>query len=76
MIDVTLAVDTEERTVEVPPDLAAALEADPQARSAWDALSYTSRKERARSVAEAKKPETRERRLRATLAALGSGSGS
>jgi hypothetical protein len=73
-IDVTLALDTAERTVEVPPDLAAALSADPQAKAAWDALSYTTRKERARGIAEAKRPETRARRLAATLELLSGGS--
>jgi hypothetical protein len=69
-IDVTLALDTAERTVEPPPELAAALHADPAARSAWDALSYTVRKEHARGIAEARKAETRARRLEATLALL------
>jgi hypothetical protein len=67
MIDVTLARDTAERTVEVPPDLAAALLEDPAAAAAWDRLSYTSRKEHLRAIAEAKKPETRARRLQAAL---------
>ena len=40
-----------------------ALAADDAARAAFDALSYTRRKEIARSIAEAKRPETRERRL-------------
>jgi Bacteriocin-protection, YdeI or OmpD-Associated/Domain of unknown function (DUF1905) len=71
---VTLALDTAERTVEVPPDLAAALSADPQAKAAWDALSYTTRKEHARDIAEAKRPETRARRLAATLELLSGGS--
>jgi len=70
MIDVTLARDTAERTVEVPPDLAAALLEDPAAAAAWDTLSYTTRKEHARAIAEAKKPETRARRLEAALASL------
>jgi antitoxin component of MazEF toxin-antitoxin module len=72
-VEVTLARDTDERTVEPPPDLAAALEADPVARAAWDRWSFTARKEHARAIAEAKKPETRARRLRATLDCLRSG---
>jgi len=40
------------------------------AAAAWDALSYTDRKEIARSLDEAKKPETRERRLAAALERL------
>lgn len=62
-VDAVIAVDAGERTVEVPPALAEALDADPALRAAFDALSYTMRKEHARSVAEAKQDATRERRL-------------
>lgn len=67
---VTVAADTAERTVEVPRELAEALEADPEARAAFEALSYTHRKEHARAVAEAKRPETRARRVARTLELL------
>ena len=60
--DVTLEHDSGPRTVEVPADLAAAL-AQAGATEAFDKLPYSQRKEHARSVAEAKKPETRERRV-------------
>lgn len=66
-VSVTVALDTAERTVEVPPELAEALEADPEAKAAFAALSYTHRKEHALAVAEAKRPETRARRVAATL---------
>jgi hypothetical protein len=66
-ITVELAVDTAPRIVETPPDLAAALKRDRRAAAAWEALSYTSRKEHARGLEEAKRPETRERRLAKTL---------
>jgi ribosomal protein L11 len=69
-VDLTLEVDTAERTVEIPPDLAAELKMDPAAKAAWDALSFTTRKEHARGIAEAKKPETRARRLESTLRML------
>jgi len=62
-IDAVIAVDTGERTVDMPPALADALDADPALRAAFDALSYTNRKEHARSIAEAKQEATRERRL-------------
>jgi hypothetical protein len=60
--DVTLEHDAAPRTVEVPEDLAAAL-AEAGVRDAFDALAFTYRKEHARSVADAKRPETRERRV-------------
>ncbi|MNI97365.1 hypothetical protein D3C73_1560010 [compost metagenome] len=62
-IDAVIAVDTGERTVDMPPALADALDAHPALRAAFDALSYTNRKEHARSIAEAKQEATRERRL-------------
>jgi hypothetical protein len=69
-LDVGIELDDAPRTVEVPPDLAAALAASPRAARAWEALAYSHRKEWVRSVEEAKKPETRERRVRAAIAAL------
>jgi hypothetical protein len=69
-IDVELTLDTAPRTVEVPPDLRAALDASPTAAAAWEKLSYTYRKEHARSVLDAKKAETRTRRIAAVVAKL------
>ncbi|MBV9471582.1 MAG: YdeI/OmpD-associated family protein, partial [Solirubrobacterales bacterium] len=46
---------------------------DARARQAFDALSYTDRKELARSVAEAKREETRSRRVANALALLRAG---
>ncbi len=63
VITIELELDNAPRTVAPPDDLAAALVRDRKATSAWDALSYTNKKEMARSIAEAKKPETRARRL-------------
>lgn len=69
-IEVTLELDTSPRTVEVPADLAAALDARPGAREAFDRLSYTTRKEHVRQVETAKAAETRERRVARILDAL------
>lgn len=68
-ITVELTLDTTERTVELPDDLAAAL-ADSGVRSAFDALAPSTRKAHAGSVAEAKAPETRARRIAKIVAAL------
>jgi uncharacterized protein YdeI (YjbR/CyaY-like superfamily) len=46
------------------------LQANPSASAAFDALRYSHRREHARYVAEAKKPETRERRARRTVETL------
>ena len=69
-IDVDLAVDTTPRTVDVPDDLQSALDASPAAAAAWDKLSYTHKKEHARSVLDAKRPETRTRRIAAVVTKL------
>ena len=66
-LDVGIELDAAPRTVEVPADLAAALAADPAAQSAWSALAYTHQKEWVRSISEAKKPETRQRRVAAAV---------
>jgi uncharacterized protein YdeI (YjbR/CyaY-like superfamily) len=72
-VEVTLELDTAPRTVEVPDDLAAALAQKPGAKAAFDALSYTLRKEHVRQVEEAKAQETRERRIAKIVAQLGKG---
>ena len=61
-VEVGVELDTAERTVEVPADLAAALDAAPGARAAFDALSFSRQRERVLSVESAEKPETRQRR--------------
>jgi hypothetical protein len=66
-ITVELALDTGPRVVEPPPDLTHALKRDKKAAAAWEALSYTNKKEIARGLEESKKPETRERRLASAL---------
>jgi Bacteriocin-protection, YdeI or OmpD-Associated/Domain of unknown function (DUF1905) len=62
-VKVDLVLDTEPREVAVPDDLSAALQRRPSARKTFDALAYSHRKEWVRSVEDAKKPETRQRRI-------------
>ena len=69
-VDVVVSRDDRPRVLEIPPELAAALAADPAAQAAFDRLSFTNRKEIATSVGEARRPETRERRLGAVMARL------
>jgi len=70
MVDVLLELDTAPRTIEPPADLARALARDKKIAAAWDRLSFTNKKEMAGSLEEAKRPETRERRLAAALKKL------
>ena len=65
--EVEIAVDTTERTVDVPEDLAAALEADPALEAAFAALAPSRRKELARWVADATRAETRADRVAKAL---------
>lgn len=72
-VEVTIELDTEPRTVEVPDDLVAALAAKPGATEAFEALAFSARKEFVRQVNEAKALETRQRRIAGIVAKLGSG---
>jgi Bacteriocin-protection, YdeI or OmpD-Associated/Domain of unknown function (DUF1905) len=72
-IEVEIALDTAPRTVEVPPDLAAALDAEPAARRTFDALSYSMQRFWVEPVAGAKTEETRQRRIEKAVATLREG---
>lgn len=69
-ISVTMERGTEERAVEVPEDLAAALTENPDAQKYFDSLAYSHRKEYVGFVTEAKKPETRAKRIARTIEML------
>jgi hypothetical protein len=73
-VTLSLALDTAPREVEVPPALARALEGEPALRAHFDGLAFTHRKEFARWIAEAKREETRERRVTRALEMLREGS--
>ena len=60
-------------TVDPPPDLAAALAGDPEARAAFDGLSFTHQREYADWVTEAKREATRARRVSQTVQMLRDG---
>jgi hypothetical protein len=72
-IDLQLELDTKPREVDVPEALATALAKDANARAAYEKLSYTHRKEYARWIAEAKRDETRERRVAKAIEQLRAG---
>lgn len=72
-VEVQLELDRAERVGELPEGLARALEADPDARAAFEALAVTHRKEFARWVQEAKRDETRQRRIAHTLEMIHAG---
>jgi hypothetical protein len=72
-VEVEVELDTAPRTVEVPADLAAALDADPAVRGRFDALSYSLQRRHVLAVEGAKTDATRERRVAGVLAALTAG---
>ncbi len=72
-IDVSVELDTAPRTVDVPPDLAAALDAEPEARAFFNGLSNSNKKWHVLSVLGAKTDETRRRRVEKSVAMLREG---
>jgi hypothetical protein len=60
---VTLALDTEKRVVTAPADFVRALKAAPPAWDRWQELSYSHQREHVEAIQQAKKDETRARRL-------------
>jgi hypothetical protein len=69
-LDVEVEVDTEPRSVEVPPDLAAALAAEPVLKEAFEKLSYSQQRQHTLAVEGAKTADTRQRRVDGVLAKL------
>jgi len=72
-VTVEMELDDAPREVDVPQELASALADAPGARSAFDTLSFTHRKEYAGWIAEAKREETRRTRVEKAVAMLRGG---
>jgi Bacteriocin-protection, YdeI or OmpD-Associated/Domain of unknown function (DUF1905) len=62
-VEVTIAADTAERRVDIPEDLGAAFAENGDARREFEALSYSHQREYVEWIEEAKKPDTRVRRI-------------
>ncbi len=73
IVTIELVRDDRPREVDVPDELAQALSRDAVAREVYEGLSFTHRYEYARWVAEARKPETRVRRVNRSLEMLRAG---
>jgi hypothetical protein len=63
VVELELAPDTAPREVTVPPDLAGALGQDEVAKKFFDSLSYSHQRAYVLWIEDAKKPETRQRRV-------------
>ena len=72
-VPVTMERDTEARTVTPPTDFARALKTNEKARSLWEKLSYTHKREHVEHIEDAKKPETRQRRIERAVERLAAG---
>jgi hypothetical protein len=72
-VDVDIELDTAPRELALPEDFAMALDADPEARRTFDALSYSNRSWHVLSIEGAKTAETRQRRIEKSIATLHEG---
>ena len=72
-VAVEIELDTEPREVTLPSDFAAALATHPEARRFFDGLTHSQRRAFVEPIEDAKKPETRERRLKRAVTALREG---
>ncbi len=73
-VHVRIELDTEERIIEIPPELEELFKSRPELQAVYDKWSYTKRKELARSISEAKRPETKAKRLAKGISLLESNS--
>jgi hypothetical protein len=73
VLEVEVVLDTAVREVEVPADLAAALETEPAAKAFWDGMSFSNKSWHVLQIAGAKAAETRARRVARTLAMMAEG---
>jgi len=69
-IEVTIALDTEERVVDVPADFQKILNKNPVAKKKFSTLSYSKKKEIVGPIKDAKTEETRQRRIEKGLSML------
>ena len=69
-VEVEIELDTAERVLDVPDDLAAAIAADPAAQSFWDSISYSRRRRIVLAVEGAKAADTRLRRIEKSVTDL------
>jgi bifunctional DNA-binding transcriptional regulator/antitoxin component of YhaV-PrlF toxin-antitoxin module len=69
-VEVDVELDTAPRTVDVPDDLAAALDAEPALRQRFDGMSYSHQLQHVLAVTAAKAEDTRARRVAAVVAAM------
>ncbi|MCX6049198.1 MAG: YdeI/OmpD-associated family protein [Chloroflexi bacterium] len=72
-VDVDIELDTEPRTVTVPPDFQAALDSDSEAKRFFEGLSYSNKSRHVLAIEGAKTAETRQRRIDKAVSDLRAG---
>jgi len=73
VLELDVVLDTRERTIDVPEDLAAALAGEPAARAFFDGLSFSNKRYHVEQVTGAKTAATRERRVAKAVQLLSEG---
>jgi hypothetical protein len=72
-VEITVEADMEPRVVEVPPELKKAFKTEKEAKTFFEKLAYSHQREYVGHIMEAKKAETRERRVARTIEMLKKG---
>jgi hypothetical protein len=70
VVEVDLQLDAEPRVVPEPPDLAKAMDDDPEARAAFDRLPYGLKRRHVAAIEEAKASEVRQHRIARLVTAM------
>jgi Bacteriocin-protection, YdeI or OmpD-Associated/Domain of unknown function (DUF1905) len=73
VLEVDLELDMAPREIDVPSDLAAALDRDREAKRVFDGLSYSNKRRITLSIEDARTPETRQRRIEKSVGQLHEG---
>ena len=69
-VDIVMELDQDERKVDVPAPLLKIIASVPKTKESWSKLSFTHQKEWMRAIEDAKRPETREKRIAAMMDVL------
>jgi hypothetical protein len=72
-VEVEVELDTAPREVTVPPDFAAALDQDTEAKQFFEKLAYSHKLRHVLAIDQAKSPETRQRRIEGAIKMLHEG---
>jgi hypothetical protein len=73
VLELDVVLDTQERTIDVPEDLAAALAREPAAQAFFDGLSFSNKRYHVEQITGAKTAATRERRVAKAVQSLSEG---